>query len=141
MDGHQIRRVVRQRLQAVQDRMLTTDASLDRRRQVEAGNRRPIVRLVARTNDDLDAVNPGGSLENPNGAAQDGLSLKKGILLGHRAAEAAAAAAGDDQSGTSWHGRLDNIGLRGAHFGRLARVARTRYCSLNYCALHKMPIY
>ena len=112
----------------------------DRRRQVEAGNGRLVVRFVAATDHDLDPVDPGRRPKGLQGVAQDRLAGQKGILLGQGAAEAAAPAGSDDQGSASRHEGLDNIGLRGCALRTLARAAGTRYCSLNYCALHKMPI-
>jgi hypothetical protein len=55
--------------------MLAAGTAFDRRRQLEAGNGRPVVRFIAATDHDLDPVDPGGRLEDRQSAAQDRLPI------------------------------------------------------------------
>ena len=140
VDRNQIGGMRCQGFQPVQDRLLPAGATRHRRRKIQALDGGPIVAFVAGGDDDLDTVDPRCRLEYLQGTAQDRPARQRGILFGQGASEAAPPASGDDQGGAGWHGRLDNIDPTAAHSGPLAHPARTRYCSPNYCALHKMPI-
>ena len=103
VDGNQIRRIGRQGLQPIQDRLLPAATTRYRRGQVEAAGGLAVGGIVARRDDDPQSGDPGNATEGEQGAAQDRNAVQEGILLGQRAAKAASPAGRDNQGDAGRH--------------------------------------
>jgi hypothetical protein len=103
VNGDEVRRRTGQRFETVEHGLLAAAAARHGWGQIQAPRRRLVEFVISRTDHHEDPVDRWRALEGGNGAAQDGLAVQKRILLGQGAAEAAAAAGGDDEGCTTGH--------------------------------------
>ena len=106
VNGDEIGRLVRQRLEAIENGMLPADAAQHRGGQSESIGRRRIESFVPGGDHHPHVPDAGTGGERIHRVAEDGFAAQNGVLLGNRTAKAGSTAGGDDEGDASWHSVL-----------------------------------